>query len=40
MDSLTESSSLSDYQSCRDLAKVLSAEDREVAADVGRISLS
>jgi hypothetical protein len=32
-----ESPSLSDYQSCGDLAKVLPAVDREVAYDVGRI---
>lgn len=38
MDSLIESPSLSNFQSCGDLAKVLSAVDREVADDVGRIS--
>jgi len=38
IDSLIESPSLSDYQSCGDLVKVLSAVNREVTHDVGRIS--
>jgi len=38
IDSLIESPNLSDYQSCGDLAKVLSAVARGVAHDVGRIS--
>jgi len=38
IDSLIESPSLSDYQSCGYLAKVLSAVDPEIAHDVGRIS--